>query len=109
MALPISTQEPTELCLPNPGPSQYKVLTFVYKCLREKAAHFLNTIIEVKNTGRVTRSYCSDMMDLAVPKVCSSTFAGRTFSIKGPNCGACTLPTNIRDCDSHEILKTFKL
>ena len=28
MALPISTQEPTELCLPNPGPSHPILLSF---------------------------------------------------------------------------------
>ena len=81
---------------------QYKLITFVYKCLQEEAPNYLISLIEVKNTGRVTRS--SDRRDLAVTKVCN-TFSGRTFSVKGLQSWN-TLPTIIRDSDKYETFKT---
>jgi hypothetical protein len=81
---------------------QYKIITTVYKCLKGDAPDYLSNLIQHKVSKRVTRSAARH--DLFVPTVKYKTFAGRAFSVQGPEMWN-TLPVELQKCSDYDIFK----
>ena len=62
----------------------FKILCLVYKCLNKQAPDYLASLLKVKEHQRTTRSSTNLGITLEEPAVRKSTFAARSFSVKGP-------------------------
>ena len=80
----------------------YKVLLTVHKCLVGKAPKYLQDLIVIKDTGRVTRSAGTRL--LFRPKTKTKTWGDRAFSACGPTEWN-KLPLYLRLEDDSEVFK----
>jgi hypothetical protein len=89
--------------LPIEARVKFKVLTFVYKCLKGLSPKYLSSLIQVKNATRVTRG--SARQNLVVPRVKYTTFAGRSFAVIGPQLWN-NLPDAVRQSEDFSVFKS---
>ena len=66
----------------------HKLLTLVHKSLKDNAPKYLQDLLHQHHPGREgLQSSNEPGIILTVPRTKQKTFAGRSFSVTGPNCG----------------------
>ena len=81
---------------------QFKILCYVFKCLKNDAPDYLCSLFETKRSNRLTRSSLRN--DLVIPNVRCKSFGGRSFAVQGATLWN-TLPQHTRDCDNYDGFK----
>ena len=80
----------------------FKVLLLTWKCRNGMAPAYLQELLSIKDTPRVTRS--TEARELCVPRTNLATFGDRAFSSVAPKLWN-ALPISLRDTDSLNVFK----
>ena len=83
---------------------EFKILTLVYKSLKNEAPKYLSELLEFKITDYHTRS--EEDLELVVPKTArTGSYGDRAFGKSGPRLWR-DIPTNVKIQETFELFKT---